>query len=382
MTDWLQRQAALATTLDTAAWGVGLFALAIYLLPYLATACGLTRISHRAINDPRLAEPSGTDDDYDGKAAELAALGFAPAGVIRERVWLHMSNLRKTFTPRFHRSGDGRTLAALYRLAPGGLVRVAFSTATPAGRLVRTAMPGVGEPKREADHWRAERPWQPLADLLGEHHAHAAEAGGATPVTLADHAARDERITRRELAAIGTGGTQLLLVVGWLVPFLAAVGLFALLTHQPAVRLASLGFVAAGACYPLLAFWLMDWLMNATEQCEAATADGATTGHLTANGVGVQEVAENGVYVLTLICPVEEADELPARLADVRDALTDWQGKRPDAPVLLTVVARRPLWDAAEAAVDDGPEVRVGILDGSDAPAREFVLGGAVGVAG
>ena len=380
MSGWLQHQAEQATPLDTAAWAVGLTALAVYALPILVTACGLVLLRMRPYDDPRLAAPDPDDADATARAGELLALGFAPEGVIRERVWLSMQNVRKTFTPQFHRSRDGHTLAALYRMTPESPVRVSLAGLTPAGCLVRTVMPGAGIPQHDPDHRRTEHPWLPVAELFAEHRRQAVEAGGTVPLTLGEYARRDEAIERRGLRELGLCHTHWFLVVGWLLPFLVAVGLFALLTHAPEVRLISLGVVVAGVCYPLLAFWLLDKLMAGGEWCEAATADGASAGYTTPAGVGVQEVADIGRYILSVTLAAVTEDELGVKLADARAVLSDWVGMRPDGQALLTAVAARPLWPTVEARVratlaGHPGTVQVGILDGSDAPARQFVLG-------
>lgn len=72
--------------LDWTLWSIGLAALALLLLPYAASICGLGRVRFRSTEDPALVLPDGTDPDYEEKYQALAALGFRPCGLVTERV--------------------------------------------------------------------------------------------------------------------------------------------------------------------------------------------------------------------------------------------------------------------------------------------------------
>lgn len=222
-------------TADAVALAVGLALAVGFLLPLVATALGFRILRFTAIDDPKLAEPDGTDAEYAERVRELVALGFRPAGEVRETTWLYGHEFRKCHRVPFLVSADGTTYAAVYRLGfgPGGMLRTALDTATDAGTLVQTAFPGAGLTTDEPDYHRTEEPWTDAAAALEAHRRHVATVtaeGGGTPAraALADLAEIDERTSLRALRAIdGTGLAQLLFGVGWLVPFLGAAAILA-----------------------------------------------------------------------------------------------------------------------------------------------------------
>jgi hypothetical protein len=106
-------------------------------------------------------------------------------------------------------SPDGLVYAGLYRVSDGGPWRLALSTVTDNGSLIQTASPGVGLVNVGRDHVRAEVCELDVRRVEDEHRrtvAVFAEVSKERPaqVSLAELAARDEAVSRRESTWAGS----------------------------------------------------------------------------------------------------------------------------------------------------------------------------------
>src|SRR5207237_8590163 len=145
-----------AEVFDTLMLAAAVPLLVFALVPPLMSFLGLSRTRFTAVEDPRLAEPDGSDPAYEKLTADLAAIGYRPVGGVTERTlflgheWLHTTRARKFVSP------DGLVYAALYRRRPEAPWRLAFSSVGDAGVLVQPASPGGGLTLVLHDHVRPE----------------------------------------------------------------------------------------------------------------------------------------------------------------------------------------------------------------------------------
>lgn len=269
MFDWIDP----FTPLDGVLWVVGGAAFILFLAPFLITRRGIRIVRYRAFDDDKYAvQPDGSEPDYAERYEELSALGYLPAGVVRERVWFYQESLRRTARVRVLVSEDGLIYAALYRIGTNGPVRVALDSLTDGGVFVRTAMPGAGIPESVADFHRTEAAWRPVGDLLDDHIRELrriAGRGGGQPrvFSLEERAAVDEAVERRSLRRIGNGDTVWYLGA-WIVPFLLVAGALAIWGSLSGPRIVGLALVSAAAVYVAFIVKFVPWLIGFSQWCE------------------------------------------------------------------------------------------------------------------
>jgi hypothetical protein len=129
-------------------------------------------------DDPRETEPSGKDPDYDGRYAELNALGFVPIGKTRERFrfftplhWLRLWNGCRWFA-----SPDGRVYVEIHRLASGHPQRMSANTIFEGGGLLATSTTATGMGGEIGERYRrVEIGGENVAELVREHWRHVAD---------------------------------------------------------------------------------------------------------------------------------------------------------------------------------------------------------------
>lgn len=128
--------------------------------------------------DPREADPSGKDPDYDRRFAELKALGFVPAGKTIDRFrfftplhWLWVSNGSRWFV-----SPDRKVYVEIYRLAAGHPQRMCANTIFEGGGLLVTSTAPTGMGGEIGERYRrVEIGDEGVAELVREHESHVAE---------------------------------------------------------------------------------------------------------------------------------------------------------------------------------------------------------------
>jgi hypothetical protein len=261
--------------LDVALWLAGGGGLLVILTPIIFTRTGIRLNRYVADPNPTLAEPNGTDPEYSERFAELESLGFRSAGIVYEQTYLFMHRLYRCNGIRQLISSDQKTYVALYRLRRGALVRVTFTTVLTDDRLVRTAMPGAGIGKSDSEYHRVEVPWQPVAGVYERHKAEVSaylstHGGTVIAATLADQAAVDQRIERKQLRTIGLGRVATFPVYGWLAPFAFVLIALRCVSNLSLPREIGIAGVAAGVAYWLYVSPFDRFLLNFVERLEAA----------------------------------------------------------------------------------------------------------------
>lgn len=242
-------------------------------IPIIATSLRLYWVRFTALEDPSLAEPDGADAEYAEQHTALTRLGFRSAGVIREWTYLFQHDWVRSRRVRHLVSADGKTFAAVYRLRGVGMLRVTLNTMISDGRLVRTAMPGVGLEERLPDYHRTEVPRVPAAVLYQSHLKAVADfisthGGVVVAVTLAELAAADERVDTRTLGRIGNGDVAWFPVWGWWVPFLIVMAGLYVCSDVSLVRRAGVAAVLATCAYWVFAGPVLRALLSCAERIE------------------------------------------------------------------------------------------------------------------
>jgi hypothetical protein len=197
------------TPLDLCLWiaaGLG----AVWALgPLLMDFLGLSRLRFEAQHAPRVVEPTCDDPEYRQRFTQLRSLGFSPLGIVREKAWCHFGQWRKVFEVRFLATADRACFASLYRLHPGEPLRVSLETFTTQRGLVRTVMPGVGEPHLDDTYMRTEHQGLEVPELLAQHQEDVEQFTARTGLevvaqTFEGRAAIDEEHEKRHMSKIGS----------------------------------------------------------------------------------------------------------------------------------------------------------------------------------
>ena len=243
--------------LDSWLWfaaGVGAF---WALGPAVLRFAGLGRIRFVAEHDPYALEFIATKDpDYARRIARLYELGFKPLGMVTETAWFHFGQWRTAFEVYCLATPDGKCFASLYRLHPGEPVRLGFESFTTNRGMVRTVMPGVGEPQSDEDFSRLEFQGLDEAELLARHHEHVESFLQRTrqrviPQTLEGRTSTDEEHERRRVDDLAV--TVVFLLLFFVAP---ALGVWWLLGYV-AESIPEVGSYALALCGGTLAYFTM-----------------------------------------------------------------------------------------------------------------------------
>ncbi len=201
----------------------GLFAIWL-LVPLGIFMAGVTKLRSEVFEDPRRAEPTGDDPDYQRRFRQFEALGFRPIGMTRESGWFilplkwYWHSLQGV---RWMIAADGLMLVSFHRLLASEPLRFGVVTLNSAGGLMRTTCPGAEVTlDRDSNNARFELRGVEPAELVARHRENVAAFCEerdleSKPATFPEAAAVDLAVDRLAIKKLG-GGTPIsrLLLLG------------------------------------------------------------------------------------------------------------------------------------------------------------------------